>query len=234
MKQLIKRLSLRSVLPFLVGFVFVWHVESHAQILFATGSDAEVTEDGLHRVDPSQTSSAWVSEDLDLSNYKKIWLMPTRVAFRQVAERPPGSARSRDDVEAFFVTDSRKNQFRELFGEEFHESLSEVKSFEETEQAGRDVLIVRGFLTDVASGLPPESRSSGFTTIDWLWEVNYYLELWDSMDDTLLARIGSRERIEGPFETSESNPVTSRSIRTWTSVLARGLDQLFAADISGE
>ena len=233
MKQFTKHLSLISVLPFLASFILVWHVESHAQILFATGSDAEVTEEGLRRVDPSQTASAWVSEDLNFSDYKQIWLMPTRVAFREVAERQ-ASARSRESAEAFFVTDSRQSQFRELFGEEFHASLSEVQSFEETEQAGRDVLIVRGFLTDVASGLPPESRGSGFTTIDWLWEVNYFIEMRDSMDNTLLARIGSRERVEGPFETSETTPVTSRSIRTWTSTLARGLDQLFAAHISGE
>jgi hypothetical protein len=231
MKKFIRHLSLRSVLPFLASFMFVWHVESHAQILFATGSDAEVTEGGLRRVDSSQVSNAWVSEDLNLSNYKQIWLMPTRVEFREVAERA-SSARSRESALAFFVPEVRRNRFEELFGEEFHESLSEVESFAETEGAGRDVLIVRGFLTDVASGMPPESRTSGVTIVNWIWEVNYFLEISDSMDNTLLARIGSRERVEGPFESSETNPVTSQSIRAWTSTLARGLGQL--ADISRE
>lgn len=231
MEQIIKYSSLRSVLLFLVSFAFVWNVESQAQIVFATGSDAEVTEEGLRRVDPSQIPNAWVSEDLDLSSYREVWLMPTRVAFREVAERS-SSARSRESADAFFIDNDRRSQFSEMFGTEFHDSLSEVQAFSETEQAGRDVLIVRGFLADVASGLPPETRSSGFITIDWIWEVNYFLELRDSMNDTLLARIGSRERVEGPFETSESNTVTGRSIRTWTRTLARGLDQL--ANISGE
>ncbi len=231
MEQIIKYSSLRSVLPLLVSFAFVWNVESQAQIVFATGSDAEVTEEGLRRVDPSQIPNAWVSEDLDLSSYREVWLMPTRVAFREVAERS-STARSRESGDAFFIDNDRRSEFTEMFGVEFHDALSEVQAFAETEQAGRNVLIVRGFLADVASALPPETRSSGFITVDWLWEVNYFLELRDSMDDTLLARIGSRERVEGPFETSETNPVTERSIRTWTRTLARGVDQL--AGISAE
>tara|TARA_Y100000590_G_scaffold218755_1_gene247800 strand:- start:141 stop:836 length:696 start_codon:yes stop_codon:yes gene_type:complete len=226
MKHIMKNLSSRTSLFALIGLSIICFTESHGQLLLATGDDAEVTPEGLHRVDPSQIDNVWVSEDLDLSGYRHVWIMPTRLAFREVAETN-SRARAGDGQDAFFIDNDRRNDLAELFGEEFFDSLTDIEAFEQSEQAGRDVLIVRGFLTDVASGMPPENNSSGFTTIDWLWEVNYFLELRDSMDDTLIARIGSRERVEGPFETSEANPITGRSVRTWTGALARVLDQLF-------
>ncbi len=60
------------------GFVLLWHVGgSGAQPRLATGSDADVTEEGLHRVHPSIMEAAWVRPDLDLSVYTRILLMST-------------------------------------------------------------------------------------------------------------------------------------------------------------
>ena len=90
------------------GFVLLWHVGgSGAQPILATGADADVTEEGLHRVDPSIMEAAWVRPDLDLSVYTRILLMPTAVQFREVGERS-FNARTRIGVTEFPLDDEKK------------------------------------------------------------------------------------------------------------------------------
>jgi len=54
------------------------------QLRFAAGADADVTEDGLHRVDASLVRDAWARPGVDLSTYRAIYIMPTGVSFRSV------------------------------------------------------------------------------------------------------------------------------------------------------
>ncbi len=90
------------------GLVLFWHVGgSGAQPILATGSDADVTEEGLHRVHPSIMEAAWVRPDLDLSRYTRILLMPTAVQFRE-AEEQSYNARTRTGVTEFAVDDDKK------------------------------------------------------------------------------------------------------------------------------
>ena len=85
---------------------------SGAQSIFATGEDADVTEDGLHRVEPLIMEAAWVRPDFDLSNYTRILLMPTGVQFRDVPERGT-DAITRRNTEEFPVDEDRKEWLRE-------------------------------------------------------------------------------------------------------------------------
>ena len=62
-------------------------VDIGAQPVLETGPDAEVTGDGLHRVDPSIMTAAWVRPNLDLSRYTRIFFMPTAIQFREVPGR---------------------------------------------------------------------------------------------------------------------------------------------------
>ncbi len=47
-----------------------------------TGPDAEVSFDGLHKVDNSQADFAWAKPDFDISNYTKIMLVGAGVEYR--------------------------------------------------------------------------------------------------------------------------------------------------------
>ena len=133
--------------------MLLWNAgESGAQVVLATGPDAEVTEDGLHRVDPSIMGAAWVKLDLDLSRYNRIYFMSAAVQFRDVPERKH-NLRSMATADSFFVNESRKARLRELFGAAFYEAVGQVESYELSDEVGRDVLIVRGVLTDVIFGV---------------------------------------------------------------------------------
>lgn len=210
-----------------LGFALLWHVESGAQITLATGADAQVTADGLHRVDPSQIDDpAWVSEDLDLSRYNRVYFMPTAVVFRDVPERNV-SVRTMDANDVFFVNEVRKTRLAETFGESFREAAEVIVSFEVSEDVGRDVLMIGGLLTDVTSGVPPEIRgASSQSSVGWAWEANIIMELRDSMSDDVLARTVNRERIEGPFDVAEVGPLTSRISTEWSRLLMRRLEEL--------
>jgi len=224
--------SRSTVLQAAVGFVLLWHAgQGRAQIALATGPDAEIIAGDLHRVDPSLMDGAWVTPDLDLSGYTRIYFMPTIVQFRDVEERRY-SARSFDSAEEFFVSESRKAQLRELFGAAFYEAVGEAESYELTEEVGRDVLMVRGLLTDVISGVPPEVSGSNLGTIRWAWEANIVMELRDSMSDAVLARTGERERIDGPLDVGAVRPLTQRIVGEWARLLTRRLATL--SELSGQ
>ncbi len=67
LEEAMRRRITPAILSAAAGLVLLWHVGgSGAQPILATGSDADVTEEGLHRVHPSIMEAAWVRPDLDL------------------------------------------------------------------------------------------------------------------------------------------------------------------------
>ena len=117
-------------------------------------------------------------------------------------------------------------RLRELFGESFYDAVSGVRSYELSNELGRDVLMVQGFLTDVISGIPPGLAVSFNSTARWALEANIVIELRDSMSDEVLARTVDSQRIEGPFDARKMWLVTSRIAEGWSRLLVRRLREL--------
>jgi type IV pilus biogenesis protein CpaD/CtpE len=60
-----------------------------------TGPDAEVTAEGLHRVDNSAMAMAWVKPDLNLQGYTKLMIDEVTVAYQKeprATTQSPGSS----------------------------------------------------------------------------------------------------------------------------------------------
>ena len=112
------------------GLVLFWYAGgSGAQPILATGPDAEVTEEGLYRVDPSIMEGAWVRPDLDLSRYTRILLMPTAVQFRDVPERaydPHGAI----DTTEFPLNDEKKEWLRDVWRQAIDAEFGQQESYE--------------------------------------------------------------------------------------------------------
>jgi len=199
-----------------------WHTgEIRAQPLVET----EVTADGLYRVDPSIMGWAWVRPDADLSRYTRMYFSPTVVQFRDVPEQAY-SPRKADSRREFPVTDARRARVRELFGESFHESVSRFRSYELSDELGRDVLMVQGFLTDVISGVPPKLVGNHVTSVGWAWQANIVVELRDSMSGEVLARTLDQQRIDGPFRADTVWGSTPQIVDGWSRLLVRRLGEL--------
>ena len=89
-----------------------------------TGPEAEVTYDGLHRIDGSVMAMAWAKPDLDLSRYTKIMLLPAGMTFKEVDD--PGLRRSATD---FPLTEEQKQTLRETILQAFVEHQGDAWTF---------------------------------------------------------------------------------------------------------
>ena len=198
---------------------------SEAQLSFATGDDAEISADGLHRLESDQVPGGWAKPDLDLSGYSRLYFLPAGVAFRDVPEARANVLNSRSD-EIYAVSEIRQAQLRELFAESLHEAIGDLEGFTLTTEVGRDVLLVRGTLLDFISAVPPDYSSSGAVSVRWVYEAALVIELRDSMSDEILARTMERQRADGPVQVNDIPALTSRLFGNWARRLARGIDLL--------
>ena len=149
-----------AVLSAAAGLVSMAQLETAgAQSILASGSDAQVTSDGLHRVSPLLMEAAWVVEDYDLSGYRRLLLMPTAVQFRAVRKRSD-DARSRAMTEEFSVDEDRQEWFRKLWRDKVEAQFSQDRVDATYTGDISDVLVIQGFLVDVVSRIPPNARGS--------------------------------------------------------------------------
>ncbi len=214
------------VIPIAVSFLALFYaVGSGAQPFLATGADAEVTEDGLHRVDQSIMDATWVRPDLDLSDYTRIFFLPTTVEFREIRDGAR-VARIGDSASYFDIDEGRQVRFRERWAQVLYEDLSEVETYEMFDTVGRDVLLIQGRLIDVASGVPPDAAASVATTILYPWEAAIVLELRDSMSDEVLSRTVDRRRMEGLIDAAAVEALTVTMLRRWSRLLCTRLEEL--------
>ncbi len=195
-----------------------------------TGPDAELSFDGLHKVDNSQADVAWARPDFDISGYTKIWPVGAGIEYRQVKDRGR-STMARSQGGPYFIDDTSRAKFEELVSEIFTEELQKLERYELVDGPGPDVLMVRGGLLDVVSYVPPEPIGGrSYVFLSSVGEATLVLELRDSETGTILARSVDRRAAENPGGTMQySSTVRSASearrlIRRWATRLREGLD----------
>ncbi len=190
-----------------------------------SGDAAEVTDDGLHRVDLAVMDAAWVREGLDLTPYKKLLILPTGISFRTPGESDdrPGV---RDSGTEYPVSDEAKVMFRRVFGESFDADVASVERYELSDVPARDVLLVQGFLVDFVSSIPPERDILPGARLTLRWEGTIVLELRDSMSNEMLARTVERERMERLTGAGLVWAERERLMRRWSRLLRTRLEKL--------
>ena len=195
-----------------------------------SGPDAEVTFDGLHKVDNSQADLAWAKPGFDISGYTKLMLVGSGIAYAE-AENRGRTSMERSRGGSFFIDDDTRAAFEEMVRETFVDEMQQIENYEIVTEAGPDVMMIRGALLDVVSYVP-EDAISGRSSIylSSVGEATLVLELRDSETGAILARSIDRraaERIGGSMQ--ESNRVTNaaevrRLVRFWGRRLREGLD----------
>ena len=194
-----------------------------------TSPEAKVTFDGLHEVKGGRADEAWARPDLDLSQYSKIMLQGAGIEYR-----PGGKSRRTSSTGGpYEVSERQKEQFRAVVVNTFIEELAKSEHFTLVEEAGPDVLLVRGALLDVVSWVPEEPIGRGAVFISKVAEATLVLELRDSITEAALVRAVDRRAADtdGFYgDLSRSNPVTNqadvkRVIRYWAGLLRERLDE---------
>ena len=200
-----------------------------------TSPEAEVSFDGLHEVKGGKADEAWARPGIDLTQYSKIMLQGAGIEYRPGGNSGRSwSSRSRGGP--YEVSERQKTKFRALVVSVFLEELSESKHFTLVDEAGPDVLLIRGAVLDVVSWAPPEPIGRGEVFISEVGEATLVLELRDSITETVLVRAVDRRAAEsyGLYgDLSLSSPVPNqadvkRVVRYWAQLLRERLDEFGA------
>jgi hypothetical protein len=203
---------------------------SSAPATIQEGPNAEVSFDGLHKVDNSQADIAWAKPGFDISGYSRIMLQGAGVEYRPVKDRGRSLA-IRTGTGPYFIDDKTRAEFEALVNDVFREEMQKIKRFTIVDEPGPDVLLVRGRLLDVISRVPPDPVGSrSYIVLGSVGEATLVLELRDSESGTILARSADRRAAENVSGMgNRSNSVTNsaevrRLVRFWATRLREALD----------
>ncbi len=210
---------------------------------FQSGPDAEVTHDGLTKVDNTALDAVWARTDIDASEYTKVLFDGVGIEFRPVTGAYSGRAGTsqsqmrRAGQSEFQLDEKTKALVKEEITSAFVEELQRSKVFEVVDQPGPDVLTVRAGLLDVISRVPPDTVGRSTILIDRVGEATLVLELHDSMSDAILARAIDRRAAERGTGSSLtiSSPALNRAEvrrlgREWARTVRSGLETLMTQE----
>jgi hypothetical protein len=196
------------------------------------GPNAEISYDGLHKIDNSRLKEAWADPDVDFSRYSKVMGGGSEFQFRAVKKTPSATQQRRGSSTEFWIDDATRNQLVETVNEIFDEEIANSTRFEVTDTKGADVLIIRGGLHDIVSHAPPELMGRGEIYLRSVGEATLIIEILDSMSGEVIYRGIERRSAERPgSESMIMNSVTSwaevrRLARDWAVTLREGLDSV--------
>ncbi len=195
-----------------------------------TGEDAEVSFDGLHKVDNARFMSSWADPDIDFSRYSKFIPGGAEFQFRAVRQSS-GTTRARSSATEFWISDADRERLVEETSAIFAEELANSTRFELTDTKGHDVIIIRGALHDIVSNVPPEQIGRGEIFLSSVGEATIIIEVVDSMSNEVIFRGAERRAAERQGQAIRMSSVTTwaevrRLMRRWASTLREGLDSI--------
>ena len=207
---------------------------------FQTGEDAEITHDGLTRMEGTVMDVVWAREDIDLTGFTTV--MFEGVGFQYRNDSGPYSGRAgtttarRTSQSEFQLHEDTKAMFEEEITGAFLEEIMTSDIITVVDEPGPDVVLVRGGLLDIVSRVPPETIGRSRIFISSIGEATLVLEIVDPVSNTVLARAVDRragDRMGG----MESNTVTNRAEvrrlgRRWGSILRGGLEKMLTEGLS--
>ena len=201
-----------------------------------TGPDAERTFDGLVRIDNSRFRDAWADPEIDFSQYKKVLPGGVHFEFRAVSKSAGRTSLSRGSQRDFWISDANRYKLVDTVSAVFEEELSKARGWEAAEEAGPDVLILRGALLDIVSFIPPEMISRSEIYLSSVGEATLVVEGIDSMSGEVVFRAVDRRSITPAGNTMvlASTVTTWSEVRRWArryaTILREGLESIHNSD----
>jgi hypothetical protein len=204
---------------------------------FQTGADAEMTHDGLTRIDRTIMDAVWARTDLNLTGIDKIMFAGLGVEYRTNSgpysgRAGVGSVRSSSNDSEFQLDPDTRALFEEEIRGAFLEEFEKSTVFTVVDEPGPDVLLINAGLYDVVSRVPPDTVGRSRVFIDSVGEATLVLELRDSVSNTALARAVDRRAAQGMTMQESSPPRNRAEVRRlgkrWGQMLRDGLEAMLA------
>ncbi len=204
-----------------------------------TGPDAEVTVDGLYRVDNSLAALAWMKPDMDLRGYTAIMIDPVAVAYQTDPRGRTTSTGPGAGAANFALTPTQMDNLKSWFREAAVEALSGDGGYRIVDSPGPDVLRITAELIDLIVRIPTQRTGvrSGMAVRSY-GEVTLVLEARDSPSGEILARAADRRDPTpgGGYDLAEVQPTfvrgdTQRLFQYWAGLMRERLDELREVEI---
>lgn len=196
------------------------------------GPDAELTFDGLVRIDNGKFRDSWADPDVDFSQYDQVMVGDANFEFRAVKKSSSSGLTRRSNESEFWISDANKEKLIVTVTEVFSDELNRSKNFTKADAAGPNVLIIVGGLHDIVSRVPPDHIGRGEIYLSSVGDATLVLEARDSLSgETIYRAIDRRSAEQGGGQMSRSNTVTNmsdvrRMARRWATRLREGLDSI--------
>lgn len=195
------------------------------------GPDAEVTFDGLVRVDNARFNDVWIDPDIDFSRYNKVMVGEAAFEFRAVRKNASTHSRTSSDT-MFWMNDEQRERLIDTVTGVFREEIKNSVNFTQTDTPGDDVLVIVGGLHDIISRVPPDMIGRSEIFLASVGEATLVIEARDSLSGETIYRALDRraaQRVGG--QAMRSNTVTNTSevrrlAQRWAIRLREGLDSI--------
>jgi hypothetical protein len=217
-------------LAILAAVMFIAGCASEPEV--QQGADAEVTHDGLYRIDHASFEYAYVDPDADWGRYTKIMPGGADFEFRAV-KKTTGTQLASSRQSEFYMDEETRARFEKEVTEVFNEEIAKSKRFTVTDSTNPNVLIIHGSMADIVSHVPPKYAGRSEVFLSSVGEATLVLEVVDSMSGEVLFRAADRRAAQRAGGTTpvRSNPATNwsevrRLARTWGARLREGLDSV--------
>lgn len=195
------------------------------------GPDAELTFDGLARIDNAAFQDAWADPAADWARYDTI--VPGGAEFEFRAVKKTSTHRALSSSSEYWIDDAARARLIEEVSAVFAEELAKSERFSTADSPGPNTLIIGGGLTDIVSRVPPEYVGRSEVFLSTVGEATLVLEISDSLSGEVLFRAVDRRAAEraGGTQATRSTSATNwaevrRLARRWGTKLREGLDAL--------
>ena len=212
---------------------------SSGPLTIQTGPDAEVTVDGLYRLDNTDVQVAYMRPDVDLRGYTAIMIDEVEVSYQMDPRGRSRASGASDPTANFALNETQMADFKNQFREAIVEALSRDGGYRIVDTRGPDVLRITAELMDLIIRVPTQQGANAQRQAARSYgEVTMVLEVRDSQTGDVLARAADRLDPTGnPNDELVSirpdlvRRQVSRLFAYWARLLREGLDELRQVEI---
>jgi Protein of unknown function (DUF3313) len=204
---------------------------SFSSVIMAADPPPEVTQDGLHLRKSTKSTLVYVKPGATLGQYAKVAILECPVEFDKNWQRDYNSSATTR------VTDADMDRIKKALSDEFKKVFTKELSkggYQVVDSAAPDVLVLRPAIVNLRV-TAPDLMTPGIsrTVVRSAGSMTLYLELWDSVSNTILARAMDAQGDQGmggQISSSVSNGAAADMIlRRWADILRDRLDAARAA-----
>ena len=197
------------------------------------GPEAQISYDGLDRVDSSRVENFWARPDIDYASYTKIVLADPEIEFRV----PSRSDTVGGSTEEFPLSEADQQSLVQTVKGIFLEELANNRYFTFVEDRGPDVLTLEVRLLDFVALVPKriDPDDPSFVYFSSVGEMTLVVEAHDSITGEILARAVERRAAgiaaEGIHSSRRNGWAEIKPLaRQWAGIIRERLDYIHEAD----